>query len=649
MEIKQRTIINFFLLLFLFLEPLIFNPWGYNMFNPPKLVLFYHVFFLTFFFSLFSWGKEDFKLFGSPSFFFLILLTFVLIIATFTSLHFPTSFFGQYSRYEGLTSWLGYFWLAFCGYYFLSDKDNLNKLIWLVPLSLLLVSIYGIVQHFGLDFIRWAQSVDITRSRSTFGNASYLGAYLALFLPIIFSFLFKTQSKETKILAFISFLVGMACLFFTDSRGAWVGLIGGLLFFSLLWKLKDFKRFFEQRRIFLLIPALFIIVTSLFAFFSWSLRKYTVSGRFIIWKESLKIIADRPISGWGLDSFQMVFPRYLTSDFERWYGHGVVTDKAHNFLLDFSASAGLFFLLFFLALMLYFFIRGWITVPIARENGVLISGILAGTLSYLLTLLFHFSTIEVSSLFWFILGVGFYLLEQDDEAIKKPVQLFNFPKNSLLFAIFPLGLLLIFLLFPPSLSLVGDYHLRQASIALSNEDLPRMVSHLTFSEKVYPLESEYSLIKGKILTEIVEQTKELTYFNQAEQSLQRVALLNPHNEYTYLYLGDLFYSKGKLEPNSLDIEKAVKYYKLLLLIDSNYSLARYKLSLAYASLGRLEEALGELMLALRLKPRSLKYLIEIGKVCEEMGKKEEAIRYYQKALKLDPQNPFLKQALLRLR
>jgi O-antigen ligase len=57
--------------------------------------------------------------------------------------------------------------------------------------------------------------------------------------------------------------------------------------------------------------------------------------RLMLWHAALKMIRDAPLTGWGLGTYQLVYPIYATK-----YLH-LVMDKAHNDLLEFAAGIGL--------------------------------------------------------------------------------------------------------------------------------------------------------------------------------------------------------------------------------------------------------------------------------------------------------------------
>src|SRR5207302_885757 len=68
-----------------------------------------------------------------------------------------------------------------------------------------------------------------------------------------------------------------------------------------------------------------------------SLHADTGAARLHVWRDTLGLVAARPLFGWGPDTFGLVFGRFVTGDWEP----GVTFDRAHNLVLDLWAAQGL--------------------------------------------------------------------------------------------------------------------------------------------------------------------------------------------------------------------------------------------------------------------------------------------------------------------
>ncbi len=158
----------------------------------------------------------------------------------------------------------------------------------------------------------------------------------------------------------IIFLVQVATLYYTATRGAILGLAGGLLLTAIL------IAFFEKRRkrlrkvaiagvaALLLGVGVFILAKdTTFVKKSPVLSRFTnlsfqeVGSRALVWEMALRGIKERPILGWGQNNFDVVFNKYYDPGMysqEPWF------DRAHNIIFDWTINAGVVGLLSYLSL-----------------------------------------------------------------------------------------------------------------------------------------------------------------------------------------------------------------------------------------------------------------------------------------------------------
>ncbi|MDP2210683.1 MAG: hypothetical protein Q8J63_02965, partial [Candidatus Aquicultor sp.] len=111
----------------------------------------------------------------------LALFLFFILLSTWSSIHLPTSLEGAFQRYDGLYSYLIYFALFFLAVQYLAEDERRETFLKLFVFSASVVSLYGILQQFGIDPTPWGYiAFDTSRSFSTFGNPVLLGAYLSI-------------------------------------------------------------------------------------------------------------------------------------------------------------------------------------------------------------------------------------------------------------------------------------------------------------------------------------------------------------------------------------------------------------------------------------------------------------------------------------
>lgn len=108
-------------------------------------------------------------------------------LSTLVSLDGRTSFFGYYSRFHGgLASSVSYA-LLYWAYVSNMDRKKTKRAIYFLLASGVLVSVYGVLEHFGIDKDIWVQDVQ-NRVFSTLGQPNWLAAWLVALMPITWGF-----------------------------------------------------------------------------------------------------------------------------------------------------------------------------------------------------------------------------------------------------------------------------------------------------------------------------------------------------------------------------------------------------------------------------------------------------------------------------
>ncbi|WP_172799217.1 O-antigen ligase [Bacillus sp. FJAT-29814] len=284
----------------------------------------------------------------------------------------------------------------------------------------ILASIYGILQHYFIDFLP-KNSVKLydPRSYSFFDNANFFGSYLVLIILLSIS-LYLIENR-TKLLSFylIAIAFAFSALTFSETRSGYVGVFLGIL---LITNFVIYKRKFLWGKWIKLLLTLGIIfaVINIFedgnyskrfnTFFTDSIKlasKENVeqigSYRFFIWKKSLPLIDDYFWIGSGPDTFEYVFP----NDKEKKQIFGdMIVDKAHNEYLHMAITLGVPALLIYLSLIAAILYKALSAVRVAEGNEkIFLLCLLATIIGYLAQAFFNISVVPVAPLFWAFLGI----------------------------------------------------------------------------------------------------------------------------------------------------------------------------------------------------------------------------------------------------
>ena len=105
------------------------------------------------------------------------------LISTVLSIDPLTSWLGYYSRFNG--GFLSTLCYALLYWAFVNNIDakRTMKLLYVTLISATLVSIYGVLEHFGIDKSVWVQDVQ-SRVFSTLGQPNWLAAWIVALTPL---------------------------------------------------------------------------------------------------------------------------------------------------------------------------------------------------------------------------------------------------------------------------------------------------------------------------------------------------------------------------------------------------------------------------------------------------------------------------------
>ncbi len=287
-----------------------------------------------------------------------------------------------------------------------------------------LVAIDGIFQHLlGFEFLRNRQTVTTLKVSNVitgpFNHYNSLIVYLlcifALFLSAVVvevnsKTMVNLKSKIISCFLFFGLFLSGVCILLTFSRGGWIGVLFMILLMLILsgrWKI-ILPVLCSFILLFIFVPALRDRVSFIFA-------ADGDASRFAIWKGAWMMIQDNPFFGKGLGTFMSFFPSY-TKDLGLQY--------AHNCYLHMWAEIGIFGLLSFLyfvglillrviKVLLFDAYRYRIKQPEKNCDFILL-GLICGIFGFLVHSFFdnHFYSLQLSVLFWFLLGLTMAKLRQ---------------------------------------------------------------------------------------------------------------------------------------------------------------------------------------------------------------------------------------------
>lgn len=354
---------------------------------------------------------------------FLVVYAVLLMLSVFFSYNLKLSVMGRLYREEGIFTLLLYLFLFYFSFRYLALNEKIMKLIVFVAT---IVSIHGVLQYFGFDFLI-AQGT-VIRPFSTFRNPNFLGSYLVLVLPLAI-YLHIINKKKIHFFGFSVFIIYFVLLA-TYTRGSWVGaFISFLCFIFFCRKSKmEFRNLYKVIFVFGLATLIFISVdnsdflarvTSIGTDAVSFLKRdnnydYAGSFRIFIWERVIQLIAQRPWIGYGPEALGDVFTNTYRQEVISRFGY-IIFDKAHNEYLHIAVTSGIPALLTYLLLVVTILKE---SVKKIYQNPIMIP-IFSSVIGYLVQAFFNISIVSSAHLYWIFLGALMYLSNEKQITYEK--------------------------------------------------------------------------------------------------------------------------------------------------------------------------------------------------------------------------------------
>ncbi len=653
----SNSLIKWGFIFLIFLVPLIFTPYNFELFEYNKMMLIYGLTgIIVGAFLVKSIANGKLEIASTPFDIPIILFLISQILSTVFSIDPHTSIWGYYSRFHGgLLSTISYILLY---YVFTTEYRNDKKMVYTIIktgiASSVLVSLYAILQKLGIDKSIWVQDVQ-NRVFSSLGQPNWLAAYFGIIILTTFA-LFLKESKKSRYIYFSLSLVFYAVTIFTKSRSGFIGLWAGIIIF--LFSLytvghKHITTLIESKKD-LNLNVIKLIAGFILLSFIWGttfsftqtfelptlvkrltktenskpkqqedvkeeviptgqLIEYggtdSTTIRKIVWQGALDVFKNNPWFGSGVETFGYSYYQYrpiehnLTSEWDFLY------NKAHNEFLNFAATSGITGLTSYLLIIIWFVVFS--VVYIKRESDTILLSAFLGTYAVIaITNFWGFSVVIVGIYFFLIPAFTFIL----SSSLKNKTRQINLPLNtssklglSQLTSITVIGIIVLCILF----SLIQMWR----------------------ADRAYNLGYQYS---------------KANQFLVSYQELSKAVKLNPNEPVfkeqlaiTQSYLALLAYQEDqkevyeKLQNNSLTLSE-----ELVTKHPNNVNFwktrTRVLFTLSEVNPALLTTALTSLQKAWELAPNDTKIVYNIGLLYARLRNNEKAIELLQKSSELKP-------------
>jgi len=482
-------------------------------------------------------------------------------------------------------------------------RDNflIDEFIRDMVIITVLVSVYGLLQVGGIDFVKW----EVRNSPlSTLGRRNFAAEYLVMVIPYMY---YLMIDKKKQWILYIPLVLSVIHLIFTFTRASYIAfLISGVVFFVLAGKRVNVK--------------VAVIVLLSFLVFSQPLfsgiktfERGTVKSRMLIWNITLKMIKKNPIMGVGPGNFIITYPYYAKDSPERMIvAHRV--SSVHNDYLEVCAEAGIVGFVLFLYLLFSVFKASFVLYRgSGRKEKLLISGIISSMVAICVNGLasFPFKNPATLLLFWADVSFigGIYRKRVGEKKIGVSYPLLK-------------AYIIIFVI----TGIVFSYRGLKASRYMFLAKNTGGNLSLQFAEKsaMYnPLSFEYTFLTARIAIASGNYEKGYQYLLMAKN-------LHPYNDTLYNNMGLVYFKTGR-------IKEAEESYLYALTLNPFMADVCNNLGSLYIETGRYDEAIPYLEKAISLKPEFYLAYFNLGMAYYLKNDHKQAVNYFRKTLEINPQ------------
>jgi len=531
---------------------------------------------------------------------------------------------GDCQRYRGLLALVAYGVLAMVAAAVAPSGVRRRALLVALVAGSLPVSLYAVSQRFGYDPYPWDLSSgrEALRVRvfSTLASPSFLGAYLALVLPVGLARLGRASRAVTVLLS-AALGVGSAALLFTYSRGAWIGAAAAIAFVlaSMGWgRLRPLGRPVAAALTVTVVlvmmgmgrgPSLVKRATSIS-----EARQGSAGVRLELWRSALAMIKARPVIGWGPASYRSRLPAFVSGPRPE---DQKSNPSSHNLILDYGVDSGGLGVAAFVWLV----VAAWWAARRTGEEGREVAlAASAGVLSYLVTHQFGFPVTAVEVPFWVCLGLaasaGRQAEGREGSSRRRRV--------ALAVAAIPVGLLVVVM----GRISAADVWLRSGSAAASRGEEAVAEPRLRRAAQGALIEL-HALQYGWFA-----QRADPPDLAAAERAYRRVLELDPFYGPNHGSLARCYLDIG----GPAKVAAAVEEAKIAVAHDPYDADARLVSGLAEERAGHRREAMAAYQKAITLDPNKAAPYNNLANLYAATGEAGEAEHHYRRAIALAPDN-----------
>jgi O-antigen ligase len=473
--------------------------------------------------------------------------------------------FGDSGRNIGLLNYVFLVVMALYSAYKLSF-DNINNIYWTVFALNSVLTLYGFLQHYKIDFLQWRTQYNPIILFT--GNPDFASSLLGLFAVICVTGLFLDFNYMIKIYIGSVTVVTAIVIYWTQARQGLVATVAGIGFIALvlLWQRS------KKGAIWLLVLELTAGLFSILGMLQIGpLTKYffknSITDRGYNWRAAVGMLKDHPFFGVGVDRYGAYFLQYRAPKYPLLYGYTQTVTNAHNVFLEIFATAGIFAGMAYLTFIGFIGYRAFIALKNSfGGKQIIITGIVAGWIVFVAQSIISVDSLVISIWGW-VLGGAIVGLSIPKAEVASPISGGHTPKagsgtrkrgkpgtspyRSIVFSISFVGLFLIIVPMYRNEIATLKFSSIQAPTDPAGKDAYRAIAKKTFNQPL--LSPNYKVNIATSLARNNYGPEAISYFKQTIKT-------DPRNTNSYSLLSLIY-------ENLKSPQEAIPYRKELARLD----------------------------------------------------------------------------------
>jgi O-antigen ligase len=424
---------------------------------------------------------------------------------------------------------------------------------------------------------------------SLFPHRNLFSEMLLLALPFsVYSFF--NEKSYWKYAGIISFNFSLFMLIVLTNRASWIGLIAiGITVLIILLLKKQLFNSNKSRNIFIINTSIIALASLLFlsAFSDTSsLKSHTLNtlnysqgstkDRLELWSRTVKMIAQKPVFGGGLGSWEIDMLKYgnkglMSEDNTTFY------QRPHNDFLWIAAEQGIIGVIFYISLFVIVIISllNSLFHKDGRHQTNQLLVILSVTSGFAIVSLFSFPIERISHNIMLYTSWGLFLSMLNTKSERNLKKAISFKS----FSYYPV-FILIFVLLIGLIRFNSEIHTKNAILAKKNSMFQKCINEISKAESwFYTIDATSAPINWYSGLAYYK----LGNYTQSVEEFKKAMLINPYHIYT---LNDYAGSLTKTNQN----EKAIELYNKATAVAPNFQEPKLNLCAIYFNEGKYSDA-----------------------------------------------------------